>query len=1009
MMATCFIIWDTATIPLEMFPVDQVFGQVITVVAVISSVFWIVDVPLHFLFGVQTGGAIELRPLQLAKLYMRSWLLADILIIVIDVTLLSFQALASDVNPVFRSGRFLRTLRLIRLVRLLRVGKLERQVMKIANRFLSTYSLMALRVAGYLAVMLAMNHLIACCWYGVGAWTQHLGNWLERSAIDPDSVSAAYVASLHWSLTQFTPSTNPIAPGNAWERFYAIWVILLAMACFSSFIGSIGTTLTSMRSVRREQLLQETKLEVFFTERNLSLDLFERVKGALQQDKMARTRLHEQEVVLIQGIPERIKVQLHKEMFLRILFQLEIWPTWARNDMDFLQHLCHHTMSEHTSRPGQDIFMPHTECFLVYVLETGSLEYFVQGRQPVHCTETSNAVLCLPSLWAEWHHAGHLTATFGTCFYVGIDCQQFCTLAASFGGPLCEYLKVLGILLLGQIEAAQGMNLVITDISVATDINIRELSERAEGFTSLREHLLNHSDSQVRSETRESFESMSEDAVETRVLAQELCASFAAALENQGPHGPGMCADQELDRTKGKELHVVSSLEALQAAQADRGLDCGLECEGAVGKKVYVDQTFYQKLLVYYPENPPPIGPELLLAGSAFQELWCPAEVYHDFWYFGLLFLSMCQLVLIPFLILPQIVRLRLHAEMQREVDAGRCQIYPMALAGATWEHFANTEFKDHRTQAWQTFPGMECLSSVISLVGVALGLASSGGLVRYCWISVPVVFLIGMAIRLLHQIHAGVIFRKRLLLGRAELFVCAAPEANMVSIVCDGRVFFYKNIGDIPRVPPESLVWYSYETMALARTQLIARRHTETEDEESTPSWYLNIIYGSCFNKARTNMWHTGSKLFPVDNACVHDFQNWLAEVERRQLFRCEGATARPESFMQPSDVTLLTPFHVPAGDMRTPLSTNTMMLTAEVEKVDGLYKVTMISMSGEEAASFKFTEGDTLADLQHRVASRPAFRDYQVKIVLSDGTQLGNMDPRMALPAFFEKARAR
>ena len=27
MMATCFIIWDTATIPLEMFPVDRVFGQ----------------------------------------------------------------------------------------------------------------------------------------------------------------------------------------------------------------------------------------------------------------------------------------------------------------------------------------------------------------------------------------------------------------------------------------------------------------------------------------------------------------------------------------------------------------------------------------------------------------------------------------------------------------------------------------------------------------------------------------------------------------------------------------------------------------------------------------------------------------------------------------------------------------------------------------------------------------------------------------------------------------------
>ena len=414
-----------------------------------------------------------------------------------------------------------------------------------------------------------------------------------------------------------------------------------------------------------------------------------------------------------------------------------------------------------------------------------------------------------------------------------------------------------------------------------------------------------------------------------------------------------------------------------------------------------MDQVGYQKLQVHDPENPPPLGPELLLAGSAFQELWCPDDLYGTFWYFGVHFLFMWCPTLSPWLILPQIVRLRLHAEMQSEVDAGRCQIYPMALAGATWQHFATTEFIDHQTQAWQYFPCLELLFCVIAVIGVACG----GG-VSFCWVSVPIVFLCGLAIRLTRRIYASVLFRKRLLLGRAELFVCAAPAANLVSIVCDGRVFFYKNIGDIPPRPPDSLAWFSYDTMALARTQLIARR--DTEDDEGTLSWYLNIIYGHCFNKMRGDLWRVGSKLFPVDNACVHDFQNWLADRERRWLFRCEGATARPQSFMQPTDENLRTPFHMPAGDMRTPLSPNTMMFTAEVQKVDALYKVTMISMSGEEAASFKFTEEDMLADVLHRVASRRDFQDYQVKIVLSDGTQLGNMDPRMSLPAFFEKARA-
>ncbi|CAE7238364.1 unnamed protein product [Symbiodinium sp. CCMP2592] len=467
------------------------------------------------------------------------------------------------------------------------------------------------------------------------------------------------------------------------------------------------------------------------------------------------------------------------------------------------------------------------------------------------------------------------------------------------------------------------------------------------------------------------------------------------------PKSETLSRPKELDRTKGTELHVVTSLEALRGAQADRGLHCDPECEGAVGKKVYVDEVFYQKLQVYYPENPPPIGPELLLAGSAFQELWCPTGMYDGLWVYGLLFLWICGQMLGPYLILPRIVRLRLHAEMQREVDAGRCQIYPMALAGATWQHFATTEFIDHRNQAWKSFPTLELVFCVIAVIGVSVG----AGVFFLSWVAVPIVFVCGLVIRLTHSIYASVRLRKRLLLGRAELFFCAAPAANMVSIICDGRVFFYKNIGDIPQRPPDGLVWYSYETMAVARTQLIARSNT---DDESTPSWYLNIIYGSCFSKLRHNSWNVGSKLFPVDNACVHDFQSWLADPERRWLFRCEGATARPQSFMQPTDETLRTPFHMPAGDMRTPLSPNTMMFTADVQKVDALYKVTMISMSGEEAASFKFTEGHTLSDVLHRVASRRDFRDHQVKIVLSDGTQLGNMDPRMSLPAFFEKARA-
>lgn len=488
LLATVFIVWDMATIPLEIFPMDEL-SHVTFAVSAVSLVFWVADVPTHFLFGSQIRGIIEMRPARLAALYMRSWLLIDLMVILVDLALITLEVIrASDMNPLFRSGRFFRTIRLVRLLRLLRVGKLERQIMVIAHRLLSTYSLMALRVVGYLSVMLAMNHLIACCWYGIGVFLKDngRGSWLERSEINQDNVGEAYIAALHWSLTQFTPATNSIAPDSAWERFYAIWVILLAMACFSSFIGSIGTTITSMRTVRRAQLLQESKLEVFFTERNLSLELFERVKSALHKDKQARTRLREDEVTLINGIPESIKVILHKEMYITSLLTVEIWPSWShKEDADLLRTICQQAMSEHTCRPGQDVFLPHKLCQFVYVIQTGSLEYHTLDKETEDCE--SDTVCCLPSLWAEWPHMGRLTANHGTCFYIGIGCRDFSMLAASFGGPICEYLKIFGILLLSEIEALQAQGTEVNDISAQDKISTRDLADRAERFASLKE------------------------------------------------------------------------------------------------------------------------------------------------------------------------------------------------------------------------------------------------------------------------------------------------------------------------------------------------------------------------------------------------------------------------------------------------------------------------------------------------------------------------------------------
>ncbi|CAE7246787.1 HCN2, partial [Symbiodinium microadriaticum] len=261
-IASVFIIWDLITIPLEMFNVAE-FIRVLDIVGVTSLTFWAMDIPLHLVFGVQLRGSLEMRPSKLWSLYVRSWLAVDLLIVLLDVALILLERMSSgQSNGAFRSARFLRSLRLLRLFRLVRVAKLQRELSLVASRFLSTYAFMVMKIVGALLMMLAINHIIGCCWFGIGSGTDSDNTWIHRIGIEDADFGTSYVCSIHWALTQFTPSTNNIAPENGIERFFAIWVILLAMGVYSSFIGSISSTVNSLRAVRGEKIKQHSRLQV---------------------------------------------------------------------------------------------------------------------------------------------------------------------------------------------------------------------------------------------------------------------------------------------------------------------------------------------------------------------------------------------------------------------------------------------------------------------------------------------------------------------------------------------------------------------------------------------------------------------------------------------------------------------------------------------------------------------------------------------------------------------------
>ncbi|CAJ1436909.1 unnamed protein product [Effrenium voratum] len=306
-------------------------------------------------------------------------------------------------------------------------------------------------------------------------------NWLQRSGLEQAGFAEAYVASLHWSLTQFTPATNSIAPDNALERFFAICVILLAMCVFSSFIGTISATVNSLRNAQGQKLKQEENLLRFFIERNLSLDLYSKVQEVVRRERLTEARLSEEEVELLQRLPQRFKMQMHEEMYLFALLHLGIWPPWSSPDTDpVFNTLCHHAMKDHLAKPGEDVFMPGTACHHVCIIESGHMSYSLAGAPPEEATPGS--VVALPCLWAEWSHCGRLMARTGSCYYVTLNGDDFCEVVMRFGGPLLRFLQIMGVLLIGELESAQDQS-QLSDLTSLS--NIREVSERAQRFTKL--------------------------------------------------------------------------------------------------------------------------------------------------------------------------------------------------------------------------------------------------------------------------------------------------------------------------------------------------------------------------------------------------------------------------------------------------------------------------------------------------------------------------------------------
>eukprot|EP00927_Polykrikos_kofoidii_P045375 TRINITY_DN39328_c0_g1_i2.p1 TRINITY_DN39328_c0_g1~~TRINITY_DN39328_c0_g1_i2.p1 ORF type:complete len:711 (-),score=109.47 TRINITY_DN39328_c0_g1_i2:65-2197(-) len=414
--------------------------------------FWTCDMLQAFFLGYYNKGTYVTDHRRILLNYLVSWFAIDLLVVGPEwVTVFDGNS-----NSLGGLGRMLRASRAIRILRLVRLLKLQRIINMLYDMIESEYAFILVNLAKLLVSVLILNHVIACCWFGLGRVTRSAGqqNWIDHGNFGDSLLWYKYTTSLHWSLTQFTPASVDISARNTAERVFSIVVLFFAMVAFSSIIGSISSSMTSLRNMKNDEMKQFWLLRRYLRQRTISSCLSGRIVKYLEhQSSKQSTMVQSSSIKIMSGLSEaltnELTYQLHSPVLLgHMFFQ------YLDSDMQVVMHrLCRFVLKAQSYAEGEVCFSTGEESRRMFFIKCGDLVYIsLQGVEldpPPQVHEGVGEAV----LWGNWRHCGELVA-LTTCELLVLDPASFVDVmslhprpwfyAKRYAEQFIEFLNVFG-------------------------------------------------------------------------------------------------------------------------------------------------------------------------------------------------------------------------------------------------------------------------------------------------------------------------------------------------------------------------------------------------------------------------------------------------------------------------------------------------------------------------------------------------------------------------------------
>ncbi|CAE8644657.1 unnamed protein product [Polarella glacialis] len=485
-LGVVYLMWDILTIPLMVFDMPSELSDILGAMSYITCAYWVLDVPSQFFVGFEDKGVLEMRPSVIAKSYVKSWMVLDLSILALDMIIFTMDYIfdgSSSSNPLM-TLRLSRMLRLLRFVRLLRLRKLTDAINLIMARLRSEYLVLVLKICRLIVFILIVNHYVACAWFLIGTMSGEEVNWIIVARIEHAGMPSQYLTAFHWALTQFCPATNNIGPVNGFERGFAILLVLYAFIVFSSFVSAVTNASNQLRAVKMDRIKQETMMHQFIGNKQVSADLWYRIQAFIVSRGLNdRIMIKEKDIALFLEIPESMRIELHKELYMPIVTSAPFMIVGASLDNKVLVKLAHNVIDEVHVQARKDVFVPGSDCFHCYFTRSGNMLYYSDLTDSAAVPLQKDQWLSEVVLWSPWKHTGFLVTQTFTEFIL-LEAHKFVNIVVQEGGQMYVYLRMLGLVLLASMDAADDSGEFCTDLGVGKQA-MNQLAERSMRFAEL--------------------------------------------------------------------------------------------------------------------------------------------------------------------------------------------------------------------------------------------------------------------------------------------------------------------------------------------------------------------------------------------------------------------------------------------------------------------------------------------------------------------------------------------